>query len=253
MDETPQAPTPPTPPIAPQPPVNTPNPAPTPSSNKGLIIGLVVGGVVLLLVVVGIILAIVLSNKGSDTSKNSDTQKTSDQEDQPETSDDSLREANGETAKYLSNFDAVCENGSIANAATFTKPYKVVAFSKNSTSRSFSQVTLAYKATYAADYKKFEDVNVVACLDEKAGSAVKSKTCDFKSDGKTISLDYYAVKYTLTLREAKTGKLIKTLADINGPATSCPFFVTYDKSNPKYYARPDSDAVDAALKAFAAE
>lgn len=266
MDQTPQPPTPPTEPEtpapqappAPQPPTPPSAPgmpnsvmSPAPSSNKGLIIGLIAGGVVLLLVVLGIVLAVTLGSKNNNNNVG-DTKKQ-DSNSQGSSSDDSLRAANAETATSLSSFDAVCENGSISNAADFNKPYKVAAFAKNSTQRSYITVSLPYNADYAGKYGEHEKVNVVACLNEKAGTAVKSKTCDFKSGKETVSLDYYAVKYTLSLREAKTGKLIKDLEEVNGPATTCPMFASYSKTDPKLHASPDRDAVDVAVKKFIAE
>ncbi|HEY0965414.1 MAG TPA: hypothetical protein VGE13_02945 [Candidatus Saccharimonadales bacterium] len=262
MDQTPQPPMPPTEeptsPASPQVPQASEAPTPstgmtptTPSSNKGLIIGLVIGGIILVLVIAGIILAVIFGSKDNkntiqDDTKNQDSAKT-------EQSEDALRSANAKTAKYMFDLNAVCDNGSITNAADFTKPYKLVAFAKNSTSPSYTIVTLAYGADYAAKYTDHESVNVVACLNEKPGTAIKSKTCDFKSGNEKITLDYYALKYSLTLREAKTGKLVKTLEDINAPATSCPIVAAYSKSDPKYYAKPDKDAVDAAIQKFVAE
>ncbi len=260
MDQTPQPPVQPTEPVAPMPPQaplppNTPNNSvpPSPGSNKGLIIGLVVGVIVLLLVIAGIVLAVTLGGKDTknntqDRKNNTNTTKTD------ESKEDALRSANAKTAKYQSEMSAVCENGSITNAGDFAKPYKVIAFSKNSTNRNYTSATLPYGTDYAAKYSDpIESVNVVACLDEKPDTAVKSKTCDFKSGSKMTTLDYYALKYTVTLREAKSGKLIKTLEDVNAPATTCPMFATYDKNDPKYYARPDSTALDAAIKQFVTE
>ena len=250
MDQTTPTPAAPQPPVAPQPP--TPGTAPG-GSNKGLIIGLIVTVVLLVLVGATIAIAFALSAGKNNNSQTNNTTTSEQPATTSEPTDERLREANAETATTLSQFDAVCENGSIANAAELKKPYKVAAFAKNSTTRSYSTVTLAYNAKYRAEYGKHEAVNIVGCLEEKAGSAVKSKTCDFKSSGKKVKLDYYALKYTLTLHEAKTGKVLKTAGEVNAPATTCPYFVAYDKSDPKYYAKPDSGAVDAAVKKYLAE
>ena len=236
----PAAPNPPTPPTGPSSPMQ-------PHSNKNLIIGVVVAAVVALLIIAGVVVAIAMSGNKSDN-KNTNDNNTTNQQD-----DDALRSANAETANSLSDFDVVCDNGSISNAAAYEKPYKVTAFASNSTTRSASTVSLPFGADYNADYKDYAATNIVACLAEKEGSAVKSKTCDFKSGGETVKLDFYALKYALTLREAKTGKLIKELGEVNGPATTCPFFVSYSKDDPKYYARPDSDAVGMAIEKFIAQ
>ena len=251
MDQQPpSSPNPPTtpPPVVPNPPTPPTGPsAPMqPHSNKNLIIGVVVAAVVALLIIAGVVVAIAMSGNKSDNKNTNDN--TTNQQD-----DDALRSANAETANSLSDFDVVCDNGSISNAAAYEKPYKVTAFASNSTTRSASTVSLPFGADYNADYKDYAATNIVACLAEKEGSAVKSKTCDFKSGGETVKLDFYALKYTLTLREAKTGKLIKELGEVNGPATTCPFFVSYSKDDPKYYARPDSDAVGMAIEKFIAQ
>ena len=251
MDQQPpSSPNPPTtpPPVAPNPPTPPTGPSSPmqPHSNKNLIIGVVVAAVVALLIIAGVVVAIAMSGNKSDNKNTNDN--TTNQQD-----DDALRSANAETANSLSDFDVVCDNGSISNAAAYEKPYKVTAFASNSTTRSASTVSLPFGADYNADYKDYAATNIVACLAEKEGSAVKSKTCDFKSGGETVKLDFYALKYALTLREAKTGKLIKELGEVNGPATTCPFFVSYSKDDPKYYARPDSDAVGMAIEKFIAQ
>lgn len=225
------------------------NSTPTKSSNTGLIIGLIVGGVILLLVIVGIVLAVTLGGKKSDSNQRNEGNTSSTSREEP-SSNDTLRSANAKVATSLSSFDAVCENGSISNAASYTKPYKVAAFSKNNTTRSFTSMSLPYSSEYTGKYSEHEKVNIVACLEEKPGTAVKSKTCDIKSGDKAVKLDFYALKYTLALHEAKSGKLIKNLEDINAPATSCPMFIFYNKNDPKYYAKPDSAALDAAIKSF---
>lgn len=273
MDQQPQAPRPPQPPTGPpqpptgpqQPPTGPqqPNPygAPQPSGNKktGLIIGIIIAAV--LLIGGGVTaLVITLNNKDSKSSSQSSSKsddsskKKDDSKSDSADNDDKLRSANATTAKYLTEFDAVCSTGSISNAADYTKPYKIVAFYGSPTrDDNWSQVSLPYKATYKADYDKFETTNVVACLTPDKASAVKSKTCDFKSGSDNVSIDYYAVKYNVSLYEAKSGKKIKDLGTVNGPADTCPTFATYSKSDPKIYAKPDTASLDGLLAGFAAQ
>lgn len=235
------------PPAAPQPAGMTPQPQ---KSKKGLIIGLIIGAVVIFIIIPIILVIALVVLAGNDDKKsesNTNTQSSSQEDTQPDAS------LNATTARYSSDYDAVCKNGSVENAATFSKPYKVVAFSKNSAQvgDSWSSVSLAYDAPYRADHNKIEEVNVVACLEEKSGSATRSRACEFESGGEKVSLDYYAVQYTLAFREAKTGKLIDDSKSINGPATDCPSFISYNRADPKLHAKPDQNAVDTAVRAFA--
>jgi hypothetical protein len=230
MDQQPQTqPTPPsvTPPSAPQQP---------PKKNKTAIItAAVVAVIVIAAIVVGVVLAI-----NNNSQKNDDNAKKD--------SDDAKREANAITADSSSDLDAVCDTGSITNAAAFEKPYKIAAFTKSAGRTSWSSATLKYDAPYRADYDEFASVNVVVCLEEDESAQVKTTTCEYKD----TALDYYATKYTATAYEAKTGKSIKELGTVNGPATKCPMFASYNKNDPKIIASPDDGALDALLSEFAA-
>ncbi|WP_231989192.1 MULTISPECIES: hypothetical protein [unclassified Mycobacterium] len=163
-------------------------------------------------------------------------------------------------ATSLSEFDVVCDRGSIINAAWYQKPDKIVAFApydepdpmREVASTHWSQVTLDSRADYRANPDDFRSTNVVACLTRKPGTEVKSRTCDFHTDaGEHVAVDYYAVQYNIELREARTGKHIDQLGAVDGPATSCPFFSWVKKRDPKMYAGPDPAAVDAKLAEFA--
>lgn len=163
-------------------------------------------------------------------------------------------------ATSLSDFDVVCDRGSISNAATYGKPYKIVAFSPDERPSPMTQVTpdhwteltLAAHADYRVAPQDFQSTNVVACLSRKRGSEVKSLTCNFKTDaGEQVTVDYYAVKYDVELREARTGKHIAQLGEVDGPAASCPFLLWVKKHDPKMYAEPDAAALNAELAEFA--
>ncbi|MGD1171661.1 hypothetical protein [Mycobacterium seoulense] len=175
---------------------------------------------------------------------------------------DMARDGRGESKKAtsLSDFDVVCDRGSISNAATYGKPYKISAFApydepdpmRELTSVHWSEVALDSRADYRMSPDDFQSVNVVACLTRKPGTEVRSRTCDFKTDaGEHVAVDYYAVQYDIELREARTGKHIEQLGAVDGPAASCPFLVWIEKRDPKMYAEPDPAAVNAKLAEFA--
>ncbi len=234
---TPQPTTPPTPPGV----------TPPPKKNIQQIISMVFGAVC----VIAIGAYLVSSLLPGNDQKAADSKNTASQQD----SDEKLRQANAVTATSLSNLNAPCQVGSVTNAAEFTKPYKVAAFSKTTSARSWTNVSLDSKADYSVKYNEYEKVSVVACVKEKEGAAVKSSTCDFKSGDKTTSLDYYATKYEVSVYEAKSGKKIKDLGEVSAPAPAsrCPIFTMYNKSDPKLIAAPDSNALNALVAAFVAE
>ena len=221
---------------------------PPKKSKTGLIVGIVISVIVLLLIIGGATAFLMMGSK-SDKSQSNSSDSSSDQ-DKPST-----KESNAITAKYVTEFEVVCNDGSVTNAAASAKPYIISAFYNNnatSDSESWSQLSVGYGESYKVDLDKPEAVNVVACLKEKSGTAAKSKTCEFESrtDGK-VSIDYYSVEYDLTYYEAKTGKKIKAGTTVNGPANTCPGFAAFSKTDPKIYAKPDETALETQLKAFA--
>lgn len=236
-----------------KPPVPTPSATPTPGTgapqpprrNVGLIVGIIVAVV---LVIGGIVAAVVVATNSTKSSNETSSDERTDDD-----SKDDIKTVNAKTASSISQFSAVCENGSISNAADFAEPYRVVAFSQPSTKKTWASVSLKYNADYKVDAEAFTEGNTVACLEEKDDTAVKSQTCEFTTRGEKVSVDYYAVEYNLTVYEAKTGKKIKDLGTINGPALKCPSFVTYSRDDPKIHANPDADAVDTAIANFVAE
>lgn len=173
-----------------------------------------------------------------------------------------VRDGRGETRKAASpmDFDVVCDGGSISNAAAYGKPYKIAAFAPDDepspmrelANSHWSEVMLDSRADYAAKPDDYQATNVVACLTRKPGTEVKSRTCDMKTDtGEHVNVDYYTVQYDIELREARTGKHIEQLGTVDGPTTSCPFYVWVNKRDRKTYAGPDSTAVNAKLAEFA--
>lgn len=217
-------------------------------TNTGLIIGIIIGAVVLL---AGIVIAIVVafSAISKDSSKNTGSSSSQ----QASSDEEKRRAANTRVADGLSDFSAVCQTGAVSNAATYGAPYRVVALYHNSADleSSWSTVALKYKSEYGVSYSEYAVVNAVACLTEQKGAAVKTMTCEFKSGDKVTAIDYYSTVYDVALYEAKSGKKVKDLGTVSGPANSCPYFTTYNKKDPKIVAQPDGDALDALIAAFA--
>ena len=171
-------------------------------------------------------------------------------------------DARGESKKAASpaDFHVVCDGGSISNAATYHKPYKIAAFAPDDepnpmrelANSHWSEVMLDSRADYRVNPDDFRATNVVACLTRKPGTETKSRTCNMRTDtGEHVDVDYYAVHYDIELREARTGKHIEQLGAVDGPATSCPILVWVNKRDRKMYAESDPAAVNAKLTEFA--
>ncbi|WP_081284326.1 MULTISPECIES: hypothetical protein [Mycolicibacterium] len=146
-------------------------------------------------------------------------------------------------------FAQVCDKDWISTAPEYGKPYNIAAFYKGL--GFMGETWLPVPSNEWATSNNFSKINVVACLDRKTGSEAKSIPCVFDDDGSRITVDYYSAEYTIELREAKTGKVIKDLGTVSGTADSCPFIASYERRSKKMYAAPDGDAVAAKLAEFA--
>ncbi|MGV0745756.1 hypothetical protein [Mycolicibacterium sp. XJ870] len=155
---------------------------------------------------------------------------------------DEERAANAKAAEWPDDFDIVCKNGSVSNAGDYAEPYTAVAFYPGMQPDAWYGVAGVNDSAY-----DFSKINVVACLSRKAGTEVESGQCESKSWDKPISIDYYSVQYDIELREAKTGKKIKDLGTVNGPAVDCPSVTFFDWVPPKLFGEPDGAAVEAKL------
>lgn len=224
----------------------------TPKKSKRTLLIVIAASVVVLAIAVAAIIFFTKDKKDDQSSTNGSTSQSTEN---TKGEDQKAAAANAVTASSLSDFDAVCSNGTVKNAADSTGAKKIVAFSQNSGNRkdTWTSVSTAYSASYTADREAPQDVTTVACIKEKKNSAVKSSTCSFKVSGEEKTADYYAVEYDLTLLDAKTGKTVSTSSEsIGGPATKCPMFASFtDKNDLKLYAKPDQASIDAALAAFA--
>lgn len=222
--------------------------APEKKSKKGLIVGIIIGISVLFLIFAGLFFILVsnsvskIQDEADSTKAKSDTSKSSSQN-------------NAITAKFASDYDAVCDGGSVLNAPAPVKPYLIETFFTNdaNSGTSWTSVNVGYGEAYHPDSKNPVSANVVACLTQKKDSEAKSKVCNFEegADNKPISINYYSVEYELIYREAKTGEAIGSPTPINGPATTCPLFASYSKTNPRIFADPDKVALEVSHKALA--
>ncbi|WP_110797695.1 hypothetical protein [Mycolicibacterium setense] len=153
------------------------------------------------------------------------------------------------TADSVSDFSKVCENGAVTNAAAYGPPYKIAAYYYNF---GFAGPTWssAPVSNWTSGSEEFTEINVVACLDRKDGTEVKTATCEDDEAGAHITVDFYSVDYEITYRQAKTGEVIRR-DTVGSSGDRCPIMATYNKKTRKIYADPDMDALEAKLQAFA--
>lgn len=158
-------------------------------------------------------------------------------------------EGQDRVAQSAHDFSDACDNDHITNAAEYGKPYNVAAF--------FKGLGLVDEMWFSVSGNKWAEsgdptkINVVACLERKKGSEVKSLSCVDDDDGNPVTVDYYSVEYEITFREAKTGKVITSGGTVSGTAERCGRLLYYESRSRKAYADPDDDAVQAAVDAFA--
>lgn len=220
--------------------------APQAKSNTGLIIGLVVGGVVLLAVVGVIILFAVLGNKAKNNSESPS----------PSSNSTSSKPNSAEVASSTFDYEAVCNGGSITNAATLSDKAsaKIMTFSQSPRlNGGWRYESVGYGKPYYASSTDVELISVVACLEEVKSARAVGQTCDYKDDGKTVTIKYYSSQYELSFYEAKTGKKISEGGTINAPANTCPSFISYNATTLTAYASLDEDALDAKYTDFIAQ
>lgn len=249
----------------------TPNGQPPKKLGTGAIIAIAGGAVFLILLIIGIVVAVsaMTAKDKTDTSRNDDSSKTDTPKDEDST-------ASAITAKTLVDLRAVCIGDSVQNAAPLAKPYRYVIYENNNIyshnpelrKQSLDQ---PFKDEYAWDMfgvatndesvslsnkSDPSELNVVVCLDRDDSTAVKTMTCaaqlspSQRREGAPSTIDFHSVKYKVSLYEAQTGKKIKDLAAINGPATECPSIVYYTPGSPGIYGDPDTTKLNAALEAF---
>ncbi|WP_186316114.1 hypothetical protein [Catellatospora sichuanensis] len=226
-------------------------PQPPAKSKKGLIIGIVAGVLVLLLILCGVGVALI-ANAADDDDPISPTTPT--RSSAPGTSATAAPPGNNNaiTADSSSDFEDVCQGGSILNAAEYAAPASAKAYVfGNSPARptSWSSKSLDSRASYYAKSSEYAQVSVVGCLAYVEGSEASGKKCDIKaSDGTKLTVDYMSSRYTLTFHNARTGEKIGDGGTVNAPANRCPSFLTYSKETLKSYASPDTASINAAVK-----
>lgn len=233
-----------------------------PKKNRGLMIGLAVGAAtVVLLALCGVGVGVLVAGNDEDdpTPPIAQTSAPVDPGTEPPATtappaDPGPNNNNAVTARYSSDFEAVCEGSPILNSAAYTTPKDAKAYTFfNSVDRPTSWLSRStgYGKSYYAKTDEYDEVSVVGCLKYVEGSEGAGRKCQLKdSSDKIVTVDYVSSRYTLTFYSAKTAQKIADGGTINAPAVRCPSFVTYNKATMKAYASPDTGAIEAALDKF---
>ena len=195
-------------------------------------------GVILIIVIVVGVFAILISKDSKDTKTKGPTPGN-----------------NQINASSLLDYSSVCSGSKIINAITTDAKKRRIAFfdevTTNSGQYSLSDVALE-DSTWEADYTKYTSTQLVGCLTriKETNTGIK---CDLTDDNKQDQkVSVYNVTYRLTIYDASTGQLLDT-KNIEGTASSCPYFATYTQNNPKIYALPEKSVLSAAVKEYVVE
>lgn len=155
-------------------------------------------------------------------------------------------------AASLLDYSTVCNGSRIVNTTITDAKKRPIAFfdevTTNSGQYSLSDVVLE-DSTWEADYNKYTSTQLVGCLTriKETDTGIK---CDLTDDNKKEQkVSVYNVTYRLNIYDATTGKLLST-KNIEGTASTCPYFATYTQNNPKIYALPEKTVLSAAVKEY---
>lgn len=159
------------------------------------------------------------------------------------------------TKLFSDNFKGVCSGASVAKAAAYdpkASGHKALYFSpyKDDLTDSSSSLPPDWTVQFATDKDALTAIDLVAC--SKRTAAREVKVCSgYKNEGKETQnkVRWHTATYELTLREARTGKLLdQTSVEAND--TECPMFASFDNPDETIddYDRLSDSAVNDFLK-----
>lgn len=207
-------------------------PPPAKNKNMKLVIGIVIA---LLILVVGAVIALSGGKKNNQEASGEQTTGTQ------------------VSATNQSDFGKVCSGNTITSAASYTgtAPHPISFFEEGVVgSKSFvtSSVYLS-GAGWMPKTGEFNKTQLVGCFTKKSSTGTGRKCELLDSDNKAFQIEQFNVVYSLTIYEAKSGKKVGE-KEVSGPASTCPFFATYIKEDPKLYGDPDKGSVADAVKEY---
>jgi hypothetical protein len=158
---------------------------------------------------------------------------------------------------FADDFRGVCSGATESRASAYdpgAATHKVLLFSPYGGDLIEDTGTLPqdWMVQFDANSNAYAKVDVVACIQAKDEEPLKECT-GYQDDGHDTNnkVDLRSASYTVSAREATTGKELGT-TELTGSDDSCPMFVTFDNdSQTKVYDTPPSkDDVIAFLKPF---
>lgn len=144
----------------------------------------------------------------------------------------------------------VCDGRGMSNAQKW-KPgqAKVFAFHTGATTpEAWVSVLVGQDASWAGKVNSYQKVSLVACLTADREGAVPKKRCVAKTaDGNRAKVRVHQTTYDLTLREAKTAKILGDGQTIVVPGNVCPTLVT---AAGNFFPPPSFVQADPAIETF---
>lgn len=179
-------------------------------------------------------------------------------EDEPVDDDEPAEEA--ELPQFLDDFERVCSTGvgfagATAYDAASPGPHPVVLFEPYGNDGNLITTSRTLPAGWTVDEDlDFEDngelagAELVAC-GERVVETENGTTCELDDDGEPVTLVLVDTTIEFRVFEAVSGTEVGVVS-MESASTECPFFVSYDPDDPRYFNTPDDDEIINFLKPF---
>ena len=193
---------------------------------------------------------------GSTTT--TDAEEGADEADEDEAEADDAGSGGGELPDFLSDFSRVCSSqvgfdGAAAYDPTGAGPHGLALFESfgadgdlvQSGRSSMPAGWLVEEDLDFEDNAELADVELVGCL-QRTEETANGTECEFDDDGDTVTLELVDTVHELTIYEAVTGDEVASTT-LEAASTECPFFVSFDPDDLRYFNEPSDDDLIAAL------
>ncbi|MDT5066800.1 MAG: hypothetical protein QOK02_2955 [Mycobacterium sp.] len=161
------------------------------------------------------------------------------------------------TKLFPDDLQAACKGATVSRATPYAEgapTHKVVLFSPygGHLVEDMSTLPSDWMVQFDANSDAYAQVDTVACLEVKEEQPLKECT-GYQDDGHDTrnEVDLRSAVYTVSVREAATGKELGT-TELSGTDDTCPMFMSFDDDTQTkiYYAPPSKDDLVAFIKPF---
>ena len=158
---------------------------------------------------------------------------------------------------FADDLQAACKGATVSRATPYdpaASTHKVVLFSPygGDVVEDMSTLPTDWMVQFDENSDAYAKVDTVVCLEVKDEQPEKECT-GYQDDGKDTAnkVDLRSADYTVSVREAKTGKELGS-TELPGVDDSCPMFMSFDDDTQTkiYYATPSKDDLVAFVKPF---